>query len=116
MATIELKQARRVTVDEWRAEGARRFGTDQMQWRWKCPSCGHVASTQDYKDAGAKSSMVGFSCIGRSLPKCNEAFGGPGSGPCNYAGGGLIGLNPITVIVDGKEVAMFEFADGPARP
>lgn len=100
-----------MTVEEWRAEGERLFGPDEMKWRWKCPSCGHVASTADYKAAKLPSSMVGFSCVGRGSEGCAEAFGGPGSGPCNYAGGGLIGLNPVTVIADGKEIQMFEFAD-----
>lgn len=108
MAVAELVK---MTVEEWRAEGKRRFGVDEMQWRWKCPSCGHVASTQDYKDAGAASGVVGYSCIGRYLPECKEAFGGPGSGPCNYAGGGLIGINPVEVVADGHTHRMFEFAD-----
>lgn len=42
-----------MTRDEWSAEGRKRFGDDQMQWRFVCPACGHVASVQDYKDAGA---------------------------------------------------------------
>lgn len=101
-----------MTCDEWRVEAIRRFGDDEMQWRFKCPSCGHVASTEDYQAAGAKSSHVGFSCIGRFLPKCNEAFSGEGSGPCNYAGGGLIGINPVAVDNgEGKTVRMFEFAE-----
>ncbi len=33
-------------------------------------------------------------------------------GPCNYAGGGLIGLNPVQVIGDsGRITRMFAFAD-----
>ena len=101
-----------MTCDEWRAEAIRRFGEDEMMWRFKCPSCGHVASTEDYQAVGAKSSHVGFSCIGRFLPKSNEAFGGEGSGPCNYAGGGLIGINPVAVDNgEGKTVQMFAFAE-----
>jgi hypothetical protein len=86
-----------MTLDEWHATGEQLFGPDIMQWKFVCPSCGHVASVQDYKDAGAPEGAVAFSCVGRYLPKRSEAFGGNGSGPCNYAGGGLIGLNPVDV-------------------
>lgn len=95
-----------MTHTEWFTEGERLFGTDIMQWRFVCPSCGHVASVQDWKDAGAPEGAVAFSCIGRYLPQCNEAFNGPGTGPCNYTGGGLFGLNPVDV--EGR--ATFAFA------
>ena len=97
-----------MTKAEWEAEGKKRFGNNQMKWKFKCPSCGHIASVQDYKNAGASENVVAFSCIGRYLKnKPREAFGEKGKGPCNYAGGGLIGLNPIEV--DG--VHYFEFAE-----
>lgn len=85
-----------MTRDEWHAEGQRLFGDDIMQWKFVCPACGHVASVQDWKDAGATEGAVAFSCVGRYLPVCRDAFA-EGKGPCNYAGGGLIGLNPIDV-------------------
>jgi len=94
-----------MTRDEWVAEGERRFGPDQMKWRFVCPACGHVATAEDYKRAGASSSVVAFSCIGRWLVRSRDAFG-TGPGPCNYAGGGLIGLNPLDV--DGHRY--FDFA------
>lgn len=96
-----------MTREEWLTEGYRRFGPDQMKWRFVCPSCGHVASVQDYKDAGAAVSVVAFSCIGRWMDHPRDAFG-EGPGPCNYAGGGLIGINPVEV--DGHRY--FEFAEG----
>lgn len=98
------------TLDEWRAEGTRRFGDDVMQWRFTCPSCGFVASTQDYKDAGAPATAVGYSCIGRYLDACQEMCSAPG--PCNYAGGGLFQLNPVTVsFPNGFKTNFFAFAD-----
>jgi hypothetical protein len=110
-------QSLTLTVEEWRAEAIAKFGPDEMQWKWVCPSCGHVCTTQDYKDAGAKSGAVGYSCIGRfiqhgSREKVHEAFGKKDGGPCNYAGGGLIGINPVTVIDEqGGKHHMFAFAD-----
>ena len=104
------KTAIEMTKAEWMAEGERRFGPNQMEWRFACPSCGHVASVQDWKDAGASTRQVAFSCVGRYLPEQAEAFGGTGLGPCNYAGGGLIGLNPV-LIVDVVGMRIFAFAE-----
>lgn len=95
-----------MTHTEWLSEGERRFGPDQMKWRFVCPACKHVASVQDYKDAGASMTAVAFSCVGRWMDRPRDAFG-DGPGPCNYAGGGLFGLNPLDV--DGRKY--FDFAE-----
>ena len=96
-----------MTKEEFIKEAQKRFSTDKMKWKFKCPSCGYVASVQDYKDAGATSGTVAFSCIGRYLPgDCQDAFAN-GPGPCNYAGGGLIGINPVEI--EGQ--FYFELAD-----
>lgn len=97
-----------ITMEEWHTEGVRRFGTDEMRWRFICPSCGHVASTQDYKDSGAPQNAVAFSCVGRWLPARSAAFSNK-PGPCDYAGGGLIGLNPIRI--EGRTRGIFAFAE-----
>lgn len=96
-----------LTYAEWEAEGVRRFGPNKMKWKFVCPACGFIASAEDYKNAGAPSMVVGFSCIGRWLPYAREAFA-KGDGPCNYAGGGLFRLNPLEV--DGAH--FFDFAPG----
>lgn len=110
-----------ITVAEWRAEGVRLFGEDMFAWRFVCPCCGHVAKVADWRDAGAPEGAVAFSCVGR------WTGGGTGAGffvaregdpqkaptvPCNYAGGGLFGLNPVEVIdPDGIHRHVFAFAD-----
>ena len=89
-----------MTQAEWMAEGRRRFGDDQMKWRFVCPVCGHVATPEDYKAAGAPSTAVAFSCVGRwsgaksGLWRSGDAV----AKPCDYAGGGLFRLNPQRVI------------------
>lgn len=99
-----------MSSEQWYAEGTRLFGENKMQWKFKCPACSHVASVQDYKDAGAPQTAVGFSCIGRWLEDCSEAFD-PGS-PCNYAGGGLIQINPVVVDMGEDDwMCVFEFAE-----
>ena len=96
---------------EWLAEAIKRFGPDRHKWKFKCPSCGHIASAQDWKDAGASEGEIAFSCIGRHTMAGNKnTFAGKG-GPCNYAGGGLLRLNPVPVQFDGRTIDVFDFAE-----
>lgn len=99
---------------DWLAEGKRRFGdhgADLGAFRFKCPACGHVASVNDWKAAGAAEGEVAFSCIGRRLGAVRDVFA-DGPGPCNYAGGGLFRLNPQPVEdMGGRVHNLFAFAD-----
>lgn len=102
-----------MTHEEWKAEARRRFGDSPDEWRFVCPCCGHVARVRDWREAGADEGAIAFSCVGRwrNAP-AREAFG-TGPGPCNYAGGGLIRLNPVRVVdEDGREHEVFAFAEG----
>jgi len=105
-----------MTHEEWLAEGTRRFGPDQCKWRFVCPSCGYVASAQEWVDAAAPQAIA-FSCVGRwTGANDNKTFQKAG-GPCCYAGGGLIGLNPVKVTMsDGKTLDVFAFADEAKAP
>lgn len=99
---------------EWVAEGTSRFGTDDpLEWLFVCPVCGHVAKGKDWKDVGAPPGAVAFSCVGRWLKACRDAFSESSEpGPCNYAGGGLFQLNPVSVVMpDGQVHQAFEFAE-----
>jgi predicted RNA-binding Zn-ribbon protein involved in translation (DUF1610 family) len=98
------------TLEQWQEEGRRRFGADQMNWRFVCPSCGHVASVRDYQAAGAKEQDVGYSCVGRFTGSTVTIGNTPG--PCNYTGGGLFKLNPDRITLpEGRTVHCFAFAD-----
>ena len=112
MATTNApKPIRTMTKGEWFAEGERLFGPDVMKWRFRCPCCDHVASVQDYQDAAAPEGTVAYSCIGRYAGLNREAFD-QGVGPCNYAGGGLIGMHRLEVIeIPRIGRPCFEFAD-----
>jgi len=100
-----------MTRDEYIQEAQRRFGPDPMNWKFVCPSCGYIASTQDWKNAGAPETAVGFSCVGRWTGASGDKTFRKQGGPCDYAGGGLIGLNPVEVVdEDGKTYHMFELA------
>jgi hypothetical protein len=103
----------KMTHAEWIAEAELRFGQDAKQWRFVCPSCGYVATVQQWKDAGAGEGEVAFSCVGRRLGADDDETFQRKGGPCQYAGGGLFGLNPVEVTMpDGKAIQSFAFADG----
>ncbi len=110
MPTTKLPNTKEMTESEWNAEGESLFGTDRLQWRFICPACSHVANVSDWKSAGLSSGQAGFSCVGRALENPRSAFE-EGDGPCNYAGGGLIGLNPVRITSEGGTVtSYFAFA------
>lgn len=102
----------RYTIEEWRAKARELFGDDPLDWKFVCPSCKHVAAVRDWKAAGASEREAAFSCVGRHLDADDKkTFRGEG-GPCMYAGGGLIKLNPVTVVdPDGVETSVFAFAE-----
>ena len=101
---------RTLTRKEWEAEGERRFGHDPMNWKFQCPSCLIVTATHEWKEAGAPQGAVAFSCIGRYTGHMDRSMGSK-PGPCNYTGGGLFGLNPLTVkFPNGETGEFFEFA------
>jgi len=97
-----------MTLEEWRAEAVQRFGEDVDDWAFICPVCRRVQCTREYRDAGAPPEAVAFSCIGRWMKA--GPFAGDNSNGCNYAGGGLIRLNPVTVVSDEGAQMAFDFA------
>lgn len=107
---MPVKDPIKMTYEEWVDKAKELFGDDPMQWKFVCPSCGHVTSVQDWADAGADEGEVAFSCVGRALGSQKRL--GEKPGPCNYAGGGLFGLNPVHVeFEDGGVQQTFAFAE-----
>lgn len=99
-AEIEVEQ-REVTEEEWNKEGRRRFGHDTMDWRFVCPNCGTKAAAREWKEVGAPSGSVGYTCVNhfKDEPTCDYTGGGPGA------------KNPVLITFqDGSRVSMFEFA------
>lgn len=109
---------KKMTFTEWKKLGASLFGPSKLDWKFVCPSCGHIAKTSDWLDAGAKEGEVAFSCVGRhpktegDRKKAADAAFGKRGGPCNYAGGGLFQLNPVVIDFEdgGQPGAYFDFA------
>lgn len=105
-----------LTFEEWKNKGKDMFGTaDRKKWKFKCPSCGFIQTFEDFIKAGATEDeaygMIGFSCVGRVMKEKGQ-FLKDNKQPCNYAGGGLIGLNPLTITTpDGEKHKFFNFAE-----
>lgn len=99
-----------LTLDEWLSEGQKRFGKEKLNWKFICPSCGHIASGSDWINAGASQNAIAFSCVGRATG-AKETIMTKNKGPCNYTGGGLFKLNPQPIkFEDGTVCNFFEFA------
>lgn len=105
----------RLTYEQWKSEAKRRYES-RNDIAFVCPVCKHRQTVGEFVAAGdVNTRMAGFSCIGRLLPRhqTSDAFSGK-PGPCSYAGGGLVQLNPIVVAMDdGTEFHAFDFADDP---
>lgn len=102
------------TVEEWLKEGEELFGKNKWDWKFKCPACSHVASIQDFKDAGSDdpANDAYQKCIGRVNGKGTKNQTDLGHG-CNWAAYGLFGTvgKGRTIISDsGSEVEVFDFA------
>lgn len=106
---------KRLTYEEWEKMGQQLYGKDKKEWKFKCPSCGFVQTFNDFiKEGSSKEGaqrMIGFSCIGRVMKEKREFLSKKKKGPCNYAGGGLFRINPVTITNNGKEQSYFDFAD-----
>ncbi len=100
------------SVKDWRSEGERRFGPDTLKWKFRCPMCGHIASVQDFKDAGARSHNSAYlECLGRYTGKESPRKGD--SSGCNWAAYGLFGIpaEHDTIITEpDNEIDVFPFA------
>lgn len=85
------------TAEDWKAEGARRFGPNPEDWKFKCPACGRINTGQEFKDAGANPDSMYCECIGRH----DKTKG------CDWAAYGLFDI--CTTEVAGLPV--FDFAE-----
>ena len=102
----------KINEADWRSEGHKRYGDKITDWVMRCPLCKIETKVQEWLDHDAPN-QVAFSCIGRAKGSKREALAS-GEGPCNYAGGGLFRLNPVTVVFpDGSESEYFDFAKDP---
>jgi len=105
-----------------------RFGPSTLDWKFRCPNCGDIATTRDFQDALAAhpqswpdgdpivaTALIAQECIGRTIGALdNPKWTGRG---CSWSAYGLF-PGPWTVILEsGKRVSSFPLAepDGTAR-
>lgn len=110
---IETRMKTPISLEAWKAEGVRRFGARIEDWKFQCPSCGHVQSIGDFLALGLDPNVAYFNCIGRHDGKHGHVVMGSKPGPCNYTGGGLFNLNPVAVVHpdSSEQTYVFAFAD-----
>lgn len=110
---------RKISAEDWLAEGVRLFGEDPKLWRFVCPNCKNVQTIADFlelRKAGIKvkdAQVAYFNCIGRYDTRISSDKIGTMTDkkkPCNYTLGGLLRLVKTVVLDDeGKEHPVFEF-------
>lgn len=98
------------SIEQWKEDAEHRFGHDRRKWKFKCPACGHIASVQDWIDAGAKNGgRAAFECIGTLSEKRRGALE-EGPGPCDYDGSPSVLMKPVSI--KERRETYFDFAPG----
>jgi len=106
-----MSDQRTLTHAQWLIQATALFGPDQTTWRFVCPICKVETCMQQWLEAGAPEGAIAFSCIGRYTGGTGTMMQEVPHQPCDYTGGELFRLNPVTVVFpDGKTRETFEFA------
>lgn len=115
-----MNGVRTIEREEWLEDGERLFGEDMRYWKFVCPNCKGIQTVNDFLELRDElkitidTEKTYFSCIGRYDPRIPEkdvGTIGDERSPCNYSNGGLLGLYKLVVVMDGKEIPCFEFAE-----
>ena len=106
------------TLQEWLAEGKRRFGEDMRNWKFICPACGRINAGHEFKEIGVEPNFMYSTCIGRHNSRGIRGIEHKSDTPapefgCDWTANGLFGtLNGGCIVVaDGKETPVFSFAE-----
>lgn len=99
-----------IKVADWLKELKSRFGEDSEDWKFVCPSCGHVQSVADFKAIGVDGNKAYCECISRY----KNIDGKTDKKACKYTICGLFLLDHDTVITNVfLPVNVFKMADKP---
>lgn len=109
-----------ITQEDWLAEARRRFGDDPKGWRFRCPSCGNVATPADFLALGADGQRASGECIGRVHVEQGTTQRVDGNTkPCNWAAMGLFRLPSVVEVAytepranGDRSTLAFPFDDG----
>ncbi len=96
----------KMSYNDWIEKAKELYGEDSYNWKFKCPSCGHIQSVNSMlknnpllKAKNFENSIY-FNCEGRT----NEKYG------CGWSLGGLFHIHKLEVDFKGENVPVFEFA------
>lgn len=100
----DLTRRNVVTLEQWEAEGERLYGKNRLEWRFRCPTCGHIQTPQEFKAAGIGPHAAYQSCASR--------YGLGGKSTCKWTVGGLL-ITGGRYVIDARyrPRLIFEFAD-----
>lgn len=113
IADHEARGIRAIRLSDWFTLGEEKFGGDQDDWVFKCPSCGHIQSVNSIKKIQRSRSLevsesskiwmwITQSCAGRKIP---------GVG-CDWTLRGLFQIHKMVVVTErGGVDPVFEFAE-----
>lgn len=99
-----------LSYDTWRELLNRSGEGNPLQARVQCPSCGNIATPQEFKDAGAHAGRAFQECIGR-LIECPESSESP---PCRSTAFGLLGVGDEgtrVILFNGGTMDVFPIVD-----
>jgi hypothetical protein len=113
MSTVTESRNRKLTQAELVAEACERFGPDPMDWAFKCPRCGDVATARDFPEGFRE--RVGQECIGRHRGALRGPVGkrsgrGQADRGCDWAAYGLFRGPWEIVMPDGHSAWGFALA------
>lgn len=90
--------------DEWMAKGKKLYGDNPLDWRYKCPQCGHVQTPREFKEKGIDPNQA-ITC-------CASRYWLGGKDTCKWTTGGLLRIGGVYVITkEFHPVLAFAFAD-----
>lgn len=97
---------------DWLKELRSRFGEDDEDWKFVCPSCGHVQSVADFNAIGVDGNKAYYECISRY----KNIDGKNNKKACKYTLCGLFVLDHDMVINNEfLPVNVFKMADVPGE-
>ena len=100
-----------IALADWQAEMGRR---GKLDCRFVCPACGHTASPNDWRVAGADPQRAPQECIGRLrlVTETGMLVSAPPGG-CDWAAFGFLDICTVHLQLPGKEkpVPVFAFAE-----
>ena len=107
---------RKLTQAELLTEAEERFGANPLDWAFRCPNCGDIATARAFPDG--QKERIGQECVGRHRGALEGPAGtkdgrGQAERGCDWCAYGLFRGPWIVTMADGHEVGSFPLAERP---